>query len=175
MPRLFTGALSERLNRMCQVPVEQAWDGAVVKPGTVWMAPGDAHMEVAMGMGATRRAVVKLHHLPPLNSCKPSVDYLFRSAAAMYGAGTLALVMTGMGSDGLEGARAVKAAGGIVLAQDEATSAVWGMPGRVAEAGLASAIVPLPLLAATLMDRVNAGRGERRMRMQDAEVLHGVL
>ena len=88
----------------------------------------------------------------------PSVDYLFFSAARMYGAGTLALVMTGMGADGLNGARAVHEGGGVVLAQDEATSAVWGMPGRVSEAGIASATLPLWGIAGALKQRVSAGR-----------------
>jgi two-component system chemotaxis response regulator CheB len=180
MPRLFTGALAERLNRICRMPVEQARDGAAISAGGVWLAPGDAHMEVAWAPGGRRAGVVKLHQGPPLNSCKPSVDYLFLSAAATYGAGTLALMMTGMGSDGLEGCRAVRSAGGTVLAQDEATSAVWGMPGRVAKEGLADAVVPLPLLAGALIHRVQEGRLAGRparagLEESQREVLHGVL
>jgi two-component system chemotaxis response regulator CheB len=179
MPRLFTCALAERLNRMCSMPVQQAKDGAVISAGGVWLAPGDAHMEVARAAGSRRAGMVKLHHGSPLNSCMPSVDYLFRSAAVTYGAGTLALVMTGMGSDGLEGSRAIHAAGGTVLAQDEATSAVWGMPGRVAKAGLAQAQVPLPALAAALMQRVQnvrpGGFGMRPGAETEREVLHGLL
>ena len=181
MPRLFTGALAERLDRICRMPVQQARDGARIEPGEIWLAPGDTHMEVAHGVGPRRAGafnpVVKLHQGPPLNSCRPSVDYLFRSAATMYGAGTLALVMTGMGSDGFEGAKAVRAAGGVVLAQDEATSAVWGMPGCVAKEGVASAVVALPNLASALMMRVAEGRGLKRMASTDAprEVMYGVL
>ena len=163
MPRLFTGALAERLHRLCRMPVREATHGALVKAGTIWLAPGDAHLEVATGTPEARLAAagaaLRLHHGPALNSCKPSVDYLFRSAAEVYGAGTLALVMTGMGSDGLDGARAVKRAGGCVLAQDQVSSAVWGMPGRVAEAGLADAVVPLAALAAEVMQRVQQNRG----------------
>ena len=161
MPKLFTGALADRLNRMCAMPVEQARDGASVRPGTVLLAPGDAHMEIVAigsGMGRGRGGMVKLHQGPPLNSCMPSADYLLSSAAAMYGAGTLALIMTGMGSDGLAGAMEVKAARGTVIAQDEATSAVWGMPGRVVRAGVASATIALPALAGAIMQRVQAGR-----------------
>ena len=99
-----------------------------------------------------------LHQQELLNHCKPSVDYLFFSAARMYGAGTLALVMTGMGADGLNGARAVHERGGVVLAQDEASSAVWGMPGRVSEAGIASATLPLWGIASAVKQRVGAGR-----------------
>jgi two-component system chemotaxis response regulator CheB len=168
MPRLFTGALAERLNLLCRLPVHQARDGDPIRPGTIWLAPGDAHMEIA-GSGGNR--MVKLHQGPALHSCKPSVDYLFRSAATLYGPATLALVMTGMGADGLDGARKVREAGGQVLAQDEATSAVWGMPGRVVQAGLASATVGLPLLAGALVDRVE---GRRRAEM-NCEVAYGVL
>ncbi len=166
MPRLFTGALAERLDKCCALHVEQAYDNAPIRPGTVWLAPGDAHMEVA-----PRRAMagkqegsdmvcsrVRLHQQKPLNHCRPSVDYLFFSAARMYGAGTLALVMTGMGADGLNGARAVHEGGGVVLAQDKASSAVWGMPGRVSEAGIASATLPLWGIAGALRQRVKTGR-----------------
>ncbi|RSL15259.1 response regulator receiver-modulated CheB methylesterase [Edaphobacter aggregans] len=185
MPKLFTGPLAERLNKCCSLRVEQAYDGAVLRPGTVWMAPGDSHMEVAdgvLGEEAQRRGRVKLHQRELLNHCRPSVDYLFFSAARMYGAGTLALMMTGMGSDGLDGAKAVHERGGVVLAQDEATSAVWGMPGRVSEAGIASATLPLDALADELMQRTYAGR-VRRMPVQHhaaisiarREVIHGLL
>ena len=185
MPKLFTGPLAERLNKCCSLRVEQAYDGAVLRPGTVWMAPGDSHMEVAdgvLGEEAQRRGRVKLHQRELLNHCRPSVDYLFFSAARMYGAGTLALMMTGMGSDGLDGAKAVHERGGVVLAQDEATSAVWGMPGRVSEAGIASATLPLDALADELMQRTYAGRVTRMPVQHHAaisiargEVIHGLL
>jgi len=183
MPVLFTGALAERLDGICRMPVRQARDGAAIGPGEVWLAPGDAHMEVAQGAGLRRggafHPVVRLHQKPPLNSCKPSVDYLFHSAAAMYGAGALALVMTGMGSDGFDGAKAVRAAGGAVLAQDEATSAVWGMPGMVAKHGVATSVLPLGALAAALIMRTQDGRGSQRMAPatgeQPREAMHGVL
>ncbi len=170
MPKLFTRALAERLDKCCALRVEQAYDNATIRPGTVWLAPGDAHMEIAPRramVGEEERGTkvcggrVRLHQLEPLNHCRPSVDYLFFSAARMYGAGTLALVMTGMGADGLDGARAVHEGGGIVLAQDEASSAVWGMPGRVSEAGIASATLPLWGIAGALKQRVSAGRPER--------------
>jgi two-component system chemotaxis response regulator CheB len=190
MPKLFTGALAERLDKCCALRVEQAYDNATIRPGTVWLAPGDAHMEVAprramaaegdRGEGSSRR--VRLHQQEPLNHCRPSVDYLFFSAARMYGAGTLALVMTGMGADGLNGARAVHEGGGVVLAQDEATSAVWGMPGRVSEAGIASGTLPLWGIASALKQRVNAGRPVRseaasatRATAVRREMTYGVL
>ena len=98
------------------------------------------------------------HQQRPLNNCRPSADYLFSSAARIHGAGTLALVMTGMGVDGLNGARRVHEAGGVVLAQDQATSVVWGMPGSVVAAGLARRPLPLAEIARELNVRVNAGR-----------------
>jgi two-component system, chemotaxis family, protein-glutamate methylesterase/glutaminase len=175
MPKLFTGALAERLDKCCALRVRQAQDGEAIVPGTVWLAPGDSHMEVAarrMGFDAAdidaqgRGARVRLHQQEPLNHCRPSVDYLFHSAARLYGASALALMMTGMGADGLGGARAVHEAGGIVLAQDEATSAVWGMPGRVADAGIANAVLPLVAIAGEIRQRVSAGRP---IRMTTAE------
>jgi two-component system chemotaxis response regulator CheB len=173
MPKLFTGELAERLDRRCALRVREAREGAEVVPGTIWLAPGDAHMEVAEAIngaaaadrkGVVRRNTVHLHQQQSLNHCKPSADYLFNSAVKLYGAGTLALVMTGMGSDGLAGARHVHEAGGVVLTQDEATSAVWGMPGRVFEAGLSREPLPLTALAGELTRRVNAGRGGRSGR-----------
>jgi two-component system, chemotaxis family, protein-glutamate methylesterase/glutaminase len=167
MPKLFTGALAERLDKCCSLRVKEAYENAMIRPGTIWLAPGDAHMEVGPGNGlgdrqdgslAGRSSRVRLHQREPLNHCRPAVDYLFFSAARMYGASTLALVMTGMGADGLDGARAVHERGGVVLAQDEASSAVWGMPAKVTEAGIASATLPLSEIAGVLKQRVDAGR-----------------
>ena len=158
MPKLFTSALADRLDRCCALKVREAFDGAPVAPGTIWIAPGDAHMEVVEAPFG-RSSVIRLWDGEPLNHYKPAVDYLFASVAKRYGAGGLALVMTGMGSDGLAGARKVHAAGGTVLVQDEATSAVWGMPARVAGAGIAAATLPLGRIAGELVRRVgNAGR-----------------
>jgi len=173
MPKLFTGALAERLDRRCRLRVIEAKDGADVRPGTIWLAPGDAHMEVARGRvsacGGKPAGLIRLHQERSLNHCKPSADYLFCSAALEYGAGTLALVMTGMGSDGVMGARRVHEAGGTVLAQDKASSAVWGMPGRVFDAGLARTPLPLAGLAAELTLRANAGRSGRSARMANED------
>ena len=177
MPKLFTGALAERLDRLCGLPVQQGRDGALIKPGSIWLAPGDSHMEIAQGAAGTR--IVRLHQGPMLNSCRPSADYLFRSAAQLLGAGTLALVMTGMGSDGFDGAQSVREAGGTILAQDEATSAVWGMPGRVARGGLAAATLPLSMLAGELTKRVKGDREPNRLRagalQRQPEVSYGLL
>lgn len=151
MPKLFTSALATRLDTLCKVEVRQAAEGVRLEPGVVLLAPGDAHMEIGRGRGGD---VVHLHDGPALNSCKPSVDCLFHSAALLYGPGVLAVMMTGMGSDGLAGTGAVRAAGGTVLAQDEASSAVWGMPGRVVQAGLSNAVVPLQDLAGMLVQKV---------------------
>ena len=119
-------------------------------------------MEVGLGETVDRRrprrTVVKLNYGEPVNHCRPSVDNLFHSAARLYGAGTLAVIMTGMGSDGLDGCRAVHRVRGQILAQDEASSAVWGMPGQVARAGLATVIAPLHELAAKLTRRAGVGR-----------------
>jgi two-component system chemotaxis response regulator CheB len=188
MPKLFTGALAERLDRCCGLRVREAQDGAELGMGTIWLAPGDAHMEVAEStIGSARGGVVRLHQQRALNHCKPSADYLFGSAARMYGAGTLAVVMTGMGADGLAGARLVHEAGGAVLTQDRATSAVWGMPGRVFEAGISREPLPLGALAGELMRRVQAGRrvsgsacglpGPDRIAAAglELEVMHGLL
>jgi len=188
MPKLFTGALAERLDKCCALSVEEAYDDAVIRPGEVWLAPGNTHMEVAPRRAmpgdpeGLRSSRIRLHQQEPLNHCRPSVDYLFHSAARVYGAGALGLMMTGMGADGLEGARAIHQRGGMVLAQDEATSAVWGMPGRVSEAGIASATLPLWALAGELEQRVSAGRAMRpkpELHPSDAlhmrrEVIHGL-
>jgi two-component system chemotaxis response regulator CheB len=188
MPKLFTRALAERLDSCCALPVREAYDGATIGPGTIWLAPGDAHMEVAQGQAGPGEGVgvagrVRLHQREPLNHCRPSVDYLFFSAARVHGSGALALVMTGMGADGLDGARAVHEGGGVVLAQDEGSSAVWGMPGRVSEAGIASATLPIGEIAGALMERVSAGRLKRldsvhhaaSSRVTRREMLDGVL
>lgn len=155
MPPMFTAMLAERLHASCQLDVREASNGEVIQAGGVWLAPGDFHM-VAEKTGPA--ATIGLHQLPAVNSCRPSVDVLFRSLAAVWGSHVLALVMTGMGRDGLEGAEAVAAAGGQVLAQDQATSVVWGMPGLVTQRGLADATLPLGELGAELVQRVSAWR-----------------
>ncbi len=141
MPPTFTTILAEHLTRVAQRLVHEAKDGEEINAGGIYLAPGGKHMQVARRDGA---AVIAIDDGPLVNFCKPSVDPLFSTAAAIWGPKVLALVLTGMGSDGLNGARAITAAGGTILAQDEATSVVWGMPGQVAHAGLCSAILPLP-------------------------------
>jgi len=155
MPPTFTAILAEHLARAMQVPVSEAEDGEPIVGGTVYLAPGGKHMSVANRGGTI---VTVLDNGPPVNFCKPAVDPLFASAAEVWGAKALALVLTGMGHDGLAGARVLVQAGGHVLAQDEATSVVWGMPGQVAQAGLCSAVLPLDQIAPRLK-RLFAGEG----------------
>lgn len=142
MPPTFTAILAENIGRLSGLKSEEGKPGTLLSPGRVYVAPGDFHMEIA-GRGGP----IMLTQAPPENFCRPSVDPMFRSLAAAYGPAVLAVVLTGMGADGREGARAIAAASGTVLAQDEATSVVWGMPGAVAQAGLASAVVPLDNVA----------------------------
>ena len=148
MPPVFTAMLAERLTTLGGVPVREAAEGLRVLPGNAYIAPGGKHMEVRrMGLNL----FLHLQEEPPENSCRPSVDVLFRSAALAYGPHILAVVMTGMGQDGLRGCEWIKERGGRVLAQDEASSVVWGMPGYVAQAGLADSVLPLNQIAGEIV------------------------
>ncbi|MGA9083031.1 MAG: chemotaxis response regulator protein-glutamate methylesterase [Pseudolabrys sp.] len=147
MPPTFTAVLAEHLARIAKRPVREAVDGEEINAGVVYLAPGGKHMKVARRDGA---AVIVIEDGPLVNFCKPAVDPMFASAADVWGNKVLALVLTGMGSDGLAGAKTIVAAGGHIFAQDEATSVVWGMPGQVTNAGLCSAVLPLPEIAAKL-------------------------
>ena len=161
MPLEMSEFLASGLAANCRMRVRLAEDGGAVEPGAIWVAPGGAHLMIARGApgaGGSARACFRLDHGPEENGCRPAVDPLFRSAASVYGAGTLALVLTGMGQDGVAGARAVHAAGGRVLVQDEASSVVWGMPGAVARAGLADAVLPLAQMGGELLARARAPR-----------------
>lgn len=144
MPPTFTAIFAEHLAQLSCRPVREAQHGEPVRVGRIYVAPGGRHMRVVRAGGESRIALDDGHLI---NFCKPAVDPLFTSAAAVWGAATVALVLTGMGSDGLHGAADVVAAGGSVIAQDEASSVVWGMPGSVANAGLCSAILPVGQLA----------------------------
>lgn len=154
MPAAFIGKLAEHLSRLGPVPVAEAVEGEVVLPGRAYIAPGAAHLGFAAAPGG--RVVVRLRDTPPENSCKPAVDPMLRSLAAVYGARVTAAILTGMGQDGMLGGDAVVASGGAMLAQDAATSVVWGMPGAVAEAGLAREVLPLPVLAARIAELCGA-------------------
>lgn len=155
MPPTFTRFLAERLNKECKLPVREVSDGEAVQPGRVWIAAGDFHMTVERCGVETK---LRTSQGSPENSCRPSVDVLFRSVARVYGAGLLAVVMTGMGQDGLRGCECVREAGGTVLAQDEASSVVWGMPGFVANAGLAERVLPLDEIGMEVVRRVAGAR-----------------
>lgn len=140
MPPVFTRQLAARLDRLGPATVVEAADGDVLTPGTVYVAPGDHHLELRRSAGILR---VSITDGPPVNFCRPSVDVLFRSAVKEFGGKVLAVVLTGMGADGRTGCEDVVSAGGTVLVQDEPTSVVWGMPGAVATAGLAHRILPV--------------------------------
>ncbi len=153
MPPTFTAILAEHLARAANRPAREAVDGEEINAGTIYLAPGGKHMTVTRRNGI---AVIAITNGPPVNFCKPAVDPMFSSAAEVWGGKALGLVLTGMGSDGLYGAQALVAAGGHVLAQDEATSVIWGMPGQVAQNGLCSAVLPLGDVAPRLT-RIFAG------------------
>ncbi|MET0671463.1 MAG: chemotaxis response regulator protein-glutamate methylesterase [Xanthobacteraceae bacterium] len=140
MPMTFTAILAEHLSRASAKNVREGVNGEPVLAGTVYLAPGGKHMKVARRDGT---AVIVLDDSAPVHFCKPAVDPLFASAAEVWGAWNLALILTGMGTDGTDGAAAIVAAGGSVIAQDEASSVVWGMPGSAVEAGVCAAVLPL--------------------------------
>jgi len=153
MPALFTAQFAARLDRQLASPVAEAVAGQRLEPGTVTIAPGDFHLHLTGTRAAT---AVRLSQEAPENYCRPAVDVLFRTAVSVYGANVLGVVLTGMGQDGARGSRAVVEAGGSVLAQDRATSVVWGMPGAVATAGLAEEVLPLSALAKAVTTRLTA-------------------
>lgn len=160
MPDLFTRLLAERLNRSCRLEVREASEAALIRPGEVVIARGDWHLEAQAIAGGG--AMAHLTRGPKENHCRPSVDVLFRSCRSAFGARVIAVVLTGMGCDGLAGSRALREAGATILAQDEASSAVWGMPGAVAQAGLAHRIVPLGAMAAEIMRHAGGKWSENR-------------
>jgi two-component system chemotaxis response regulator CheB len=155
MPPTFTTILAEILERSGGRPVHEAIEGEALRAGTVYMAPGGRHLRVVRRDGVPS---VALDDGPQINFCKPAVDPMFSSAAEAWGGWNLALVLTGMGSDGMRGAADVVAAGGSVIAQDEESSVVWGMPGSVAKAGLCCAVLPLDQIAAELTHLFSGGR-----------------
>jgi two-component system chemotaxis response regulator CheB len=155
---VFTKMFAERLNRSTPLTVVEAGDGMTLEPGTVYIAPGDKHLVLQRRGTVT---VTQLSGAPPENSCRPAVDVMYRSVSALYGAAAYAVVLTGMGHDGRNGAKELRTAGAEVLAQDEASSVVWGMPGAVVGAGLADVVLPLDRIAAAVVARVAVGRPAR--------------
>jgi two-component system, chemotaxis family, protein-glutamate methylesterase/glutaminase len=155
MPPMFTRVLAERLDRTSAIRVLEAADGHAPEPGTARIAPGDRHMVIERRADAVR---IRTNTAPRENSCRPSADPLFRSVADVYGENALGVVMTGMGNDGLRGAHHLTRSGARVIVQDEASSAVWGMPGFVVREGIADAVIPLGRLAGEIVARVTVGR-----------------
>ena len=158
MPPVFTRQFAQRLDRLSALRVVEAVDGTPLVPGTVHLAPGDHHLVVR---GGARGPHTSLNQGPPENFCRPAVDPLFRSVVAAYDGAVLAVVLTGMGSDGRNGAAEIRAAGGTVLVQDQATSVVWGMPGAISQAGLADEVLPLERMPEAI-SRHLAGVGSAR-------------
>lgn len=155
MPAGFTAALGEHLSRGAGVRAREAVDREPLLPGQIYIAPGGRHLSVQRsGAGVSTR----IEDGPPVNFCKPSVDPMFRSASRAYGAGLVAVVLTGMGSDGATAAAAIASAGGRVIAQDEATSVVWGMPGAAAATGACTAVLPLKEIGPRVARMIERGR-----------------
>jgi two-component system chemotaxis response regulator CheB len=148
MPPTFTTILAEHLARASHRPAHEGIEGEIVRPGRIYLAPGGRHMRVVR-QGAN--AAIALDDGPPVNFCKPAVDPLFASAIDVWQGGILAVVLTGMGSDGMRGGKEIVAAGGSVIAQDEASSVVWGMPGAATHAGICAAVLPLGQIAPKLI------------------------
>ncbi|HET7328542.1 MAG TPA: chemotaxis response regulator protein-glutamate methylesterase [Nocardioidaceae bacterium] len=161
MPPLFTKQFADRLDAKSVLRVSEATRGDAVLPGRVLIAPGDFHLRTRRCAGGV---VASLDQGTPENYCRPAVDVLFRSVAETYGQHVLAVVLTGMGTDGARSCRDVVAAGGSVIVQDQATSVVWGMPGAVAGAGLASEILPLPEMVPAILTRLRVGRSQADTR-----------
>lgn len=163
MPPVFTRLLADRLAAQVGLPVSEATEGTGLEPGKVIIAPGDHHLTFRKRLGG--RVEVVLTQDPPENSCRPSVDPMLRSLVDAFGAGVLAVILTGMGRDGSVGAEVVVRAGGAVICQDEASSVVWGMPGFIAKAGLAERVLPLLEMGSEI---------QRRTRVPGEEKTDGV-
>lgn len=147
----FTGGLADRLATKSGLKVLEAQDEAPVDAAQVWIARGDYHLFLERRSNVVR---LRINQAPPENECRPAADVLFRSVADIFGPRVMAIVLTGMGNDGLEGSRHIRATGGRVLVQDQASSAVWGMPGQVANAGLADAVLPINQLSREIMHQL---------------------
>jgi two-component system, chemotaxis family, protein-glutamate methylesterase/glutaminase len=155
MPAMFTRLLAERLAALGPLLVREAVDGALLAPGEVWIAVGGRHLALAR---TDAGVALRLDDGPAENSCRPAADVLFRTAAAAYGPGVLGVVLTGMGRDGVVGCEHIRDRGGAIVVQDRDSALVWGMPGAVAGAGLADAVVPLEDVAREIAARVERSR-----------------
>ena len=153
MPPKFTKSLADRLSGFGTVPIAEAVDGEPLRSGRGYIAPGDHHMRLRR---TTSGITLRLDHGPLENSCRPSLEPTFRSAAEYFGAGVLAVMLTGMGQDGIEGSAAIVEAGGTLIAQDKESSVVWGMPGAVVSAGLTDLVLPLDQIAPAINRRLQA-------------------
>jgi len=151
MPLAFTPILAGHITRLGDMPCSEAKDGETLEPGRIYVAPGNHHLLVHAAAGGLQ---ARLSSEPAENYCRPSVNPMMRSAAAACPGQVLAVMLTGMGQNGLEGTRCIVEGGGVALAQDEATSVVWGMPGAIARAGLCQAVLPLAELGARIRDIV---------------------
>ncbi|WP_331273140.1 protein-glutamate methylesterase/protein-glutamine glutaminase [Motilibacter deserti] len=170
MPPIFTRLLAERLSRSSALDVREAAQDDQLVPGRVLIAPGDRHLEVVRrGTGL----YANLTTAPPENFCRPAVDVLFRSVATVFGGSVLAVVLTGMGSDGKLGAQVLKTRGARVLAQDQSTSVVWGMPGAVTTAGLADAVLPLDAVPGAIVDSIGLAGRPRSAGATEAALTRG--
>lgn len=156
MPPLFTQSLAENLDAKCALRVREAAHEEIAEPNTVYIAPGGRQMRIAPGPDG--RKIIQITDDPPENNCRPAVDYLFRSAATHYPGRSLAVILTGMGSDGTLGLRLLKRHGCHVIAQDEASSVVWGMPKAAVDAGVADVVLPLDAIASKITSLVRGGR-----------------
>jgi two-component system, chemotaxis family, protein-glutamate methylesterase/glutaminase len=155
MPATFTPILADHISKLGGMPCAEAKDGEALQAGRIYLAPGDRHLLANLARGSLQ---ARLSSEPPENFCRPSVDPMLRSAAEACGGRVLVAMLTGMGQDGLIGTKRVVEAGGSAVAQDEATSVVWGMPGAVAQAGLCNAVLPLPRIAPKLLELLRMAR-----------------
>ena len=146
MPPIFTQSLAKSLDGKCALEVHEAVNGEPLRPNVVYIAPGGKQMKVVAGADGRSR-VIKITNDPPENSCKPSVDYLFRSIAELYMGRSTGVIMTGMGSDGTAGLKLMKNNGAVIIAQDEASCVVFGMPKEPIQQGIADVVAPLDLIS----------------------------
>jgi two-component system chemotaxis response regulator CheB len=167
MPPLFTQSLANSLNNKCAIEVREAKNGEPLLPNVAYIAPGGKQMKVVAGADGKQR-VIKITDDPSVNNCKPSVDYLFRSVADHYVGRATGVIMTGMGSDGTEGLKMMKNNGATIIAQDEASCVVFGMPKEPIESGIADVVAPLDMIAAQILKTVSL-----RARMPQTERRNG--